>query len=661
MSSSPTHIGLALSGGGFRATLFHLGVVAAFRKLGQLDRVRVVSCVSGGSITGAHLVLHWDRYIDSDDATFDRVAHELVALTKADVRGQIIRRLPLSRHRRFERCLDQFLYSTALLTVTDSGTRPLLVLNVTDLKHGTAAAFVAGSFVPDLRNQEGEDGKPTAIDVGPFSLARAVSCSAAYPGLFPDRVISAEDFAQPRKRWEAGASLSDGGVYDNLGIQYFLGSNRQDLPEEFFLSDAGTPFDFAAGLSSNVFSRIARVTSVQMNLLRTAFIEDAGDSPLTVQQISISDEPLSRQELKRGDLLAGIPPREIVRRIQWIRTDLDEFSDLEIDLLIRHGFTVAYKALTGSLARTTTVSAVWSPIHLAPTHSPSAIQEQSLQLEKSQRTRLGLFNPKDKAFPVPWFLIVFALLLIVATVRILQPAAFEFVRSPRIDRVLTGQPYRLTKVMRYVVLRPAPEVNGHKGVLAISRIYYWARLNQHITSNDLTFREAFTPTYERGSSVHGLGVIGADAERESEGTLPFEDRQELIFEGPRGETRLLSTGIQYEFDWPGELRTADNTKLGATKFGADEDYWSYDNTSDYIDSLVIVVESQSDKLLVQSPPDCAILYRANLPAEPSKCVEGENGGRIRPGLTLYGGALVAQFKDLKPNDSAILKYKLSWR
>ncbi|MFZ1009554.1 MAG: hypothetical protein WAN65_22130 [Candidatus Sulfotelmatobacter sp.] len=183
-------------------------------------------------------------------------------------------------------------------------------------------------------------------------------------------------------------------MYDNLGIQYFLGSNRQDLPEEFFLSDAGTPFDFAAGLSSNVFSRIARVTSVQMNLLRTAFIEDAGDAPLTVQQISISDEPLSRQELKRGDLLAGIPPREIVRRIQWIRTDLDEFSDLEIDLLIRHGFTVAYKALTGSLARTTAVSAVWSPIHLDPALSPSAIQEQSLQLEKSQRRRLGLFNPK---------------------------------------------------------------------------------------------------------------------------------------------------------------------------------------------------------------------------------------------------------------------------
>lgn len=661
MSSSSAYIGLALSGGGFRATLFHLGVVAAFRKLGRLDEVRVVSCVSGGSVTGAHLVLHWDRYISNNDATFDGAAHELVALTRADIRGQIIRRLPMNRHRRFERCLDQTLYSAALLTATESETRPLLVLNVTDLKHGTAAAFVGGSFIPDLRNQEGEDGKPTAIDVGPFSLARAVSCSAAYPGLFRERAISAKDFAQPHKRWEAGASLSDGGIYDNLGIQYFLGSNRQDLPDQFFLSDAGTPFDFAAGLSSNVFGRIARVTSVQMDLLRTAFIEDAGDAPLPVREISISDEPLSRQELRRDDLLAGIPPREIVRRIQWIRTDLDEFSDLEIDLLVRHGFTVAYKALTGSLARTSSVSAVWSPIHLSTALAPAVIQEQSSALEKSQRRRLGLFNPKDRAFPVPWFLIVFALLLMTATIRILQPAAFEFFRSPRVDRLLTGQPYRLTKVMRYVVLRPAPEVNGHKGVLATSRIYYWTRLNQDITSNDLTFRETFTPTYERGSSVHGLGVIGADAERESEGTLPFEYRQELIFDGLRGETRLFSTGIQYEFDWPGQLRTADDTKRGATKFDPDDDYWAYDNTSDYIDSLVIVVESQSDKLLVRSSLDCAILYRANLPSESAKCVKGENGGLVRFGLNLYGGALVAEFKDLKPGDSAILKYKLSWR
>src|SRR5690349_2465171 len=110
---------LALSGGGFRATLFHLGVVAAFRQLGYLQNVAVISCVSGGSIIGAHLALHWPSYLSPDDGVFEQAARDIVAITRADVRGQIVRRLPLRRHRRFEYCLNRFPYYGALLTSID--------------------------------------------------------------------------------------------------------------------------------------------------------------------------------------------------------------------------------------------------------------------------------------------------------------------------------------------------------------------------------------------------------------------------------------------------------------------------------------------------------------------------------------------------------------
>lgn len=49
--------GLALSGGGFRAALFHLGVLARLAELDVLHRIEVLSCVSGGSIIGAHYYL----------------------------------------------------------------------------------------------------------------------------------------------------------------------------------------------------------------------------------------------------------------------------------------------------------------------------------------------------------------------------------------------------------------------------------------------------------------------------------------------------------------------------------------------------------------------------------------------------------------------------
>ena len=49
--------GLALSGGGFRASLFHIGVLAALAEENQLKNIEVLSCVSGGSIIGAYYYL----------------------------------------------------------------------------------------------------------------------------------------------------------------------------------------------------------------------------------------------------------------------------------------------------------------------------------------------------------------------------------------------------------------------------------------------------------------------------------------------------------------------------------------------------------------------------------------------------------------------------
>ena len=55
-------IGITLSGGGFRAVLYHLGLIRFLRDAGILPRVHHICAVSGGSIMAAHLVLNWDRY-----------------------------------------------------------------------------------------------------------------------------------------------------------------------------------------------------------------------------------------------------------------------------------------------------------------------------------------------------------------------------------------------------------------------------------------------------------------------------------------------------------------------------------------------------------------------------------------------------------------------
>src|SRR4051794_22298496 len=56
--STTRMIGLALSGGGYRATAFHLGTLKKLDQLKVLNKVGVISTISGGSITGACYCSH---------------------------------------------------------------------------------------------------------------------------------------------------------------------------------------------------------------------------------------------------------------------------------------------------------------------------------------------------------------------------------------------------------------------------------------------------------------------------------------------------------------------------------------------------------------------------------------------------------------------------
>ncbi len=58
-------VGLALSGGGFRAALYHIGVLARLAELDVLRHVEVLSCVAGGAIVGTHYYLLLKELLES--------------------------------------------------------------------------------------------------------------------------------------------------------------------------------------------------------------------------------------------------------------------------------------------------------------------------------------------------------------------------------------------------------------------------------------------------------------------------------------------------------------------------------------------------------------------------------------------------------------------
>jgi predicted acylesterase/phospholipase RssA len=92
-------LGLALSGGGFRASLFHIGVLARLAEQDILRRVEVLSCVSGGSIIGAHYYLELqhllqtkaDREIERKDYVelVKRIEKDFLAGVQTNIRCEL--------------------------------------------------------------------------------------------------------------------------------------------------------------------------------------------------------------------------------------------------------------------------------------------------------------------------------------------------------------------------------------------------------------------------------------------------------------------------------------------------------------------------------------------------------------------------------------------
>ena len=189
-------IGLALSGGGFRATLYHLGAIRYLRDAGMLDQVADIAAVSGGSVVAAHLAINWDRYAGSD-AQFAEAAGEIIRFVQFDVRNHIARRMPLLLPLRIaarvsgwdapglapnailERYYRTFLYGDRRLFELPE--RPSLHILSTNVSDGVMAVFNReGLHVQERRSRRSDPFRH--IPGHTMTIAKAVGASSAFPG-----------------------------------------------------------------------------------------------------------------------------------------------------------------------------------------------------------------------------------------------------------------------------------------------------------------------------------------------------------------------------------------------------------------------------------------------------------------------------------------------
>jgi predicted acylesterase/phospholipase RssA len=260
MSSIINRFGLALSGGGMRAVLYHLGLVRFLRDAEILPRVTHISAVSGGSIFAAHLVLNWDRYNGSPNE-FDAAASEVLSFVSLDVRNRIVRRFPLCLPALWPRRLlglsnrkltltglleyhyERYLYGdTSLFELPE---RPQLHMLATNLSEGCLCSFNRHGLLMMHRQSEHAI-RIERIHTGLATVPMAVTASSAFPGFFPPLELTGADVGASGGEF-GRQSYTDGGVFDNLGVRLFRCLERPLLAETPLSSDDFLDFQSVVG------------------------------------------------------------------------------------------------------------------------------------------------------------------------------------------------------------------------------------------------------------------------------------------------------------------------------------------------------------------------------------------------------------------------------
>ena len=319
-------VGLALSGGGFRASLFHLGVLARLAEADVLRFVETLSTVSGGSIVGAHYYLEVQRLLEGQpDRTitrehYIRIVRRVQRMFFRGVRrnlrmralsslGSNLRMMVTESYTRSSRLGELYereLYASvadgkhdrdrtmAQLRVIPAPPQanlrfnpkfsnwrrrakvPVLLLNSASLNSGHNWQFTAtwmgeppGLFDANtdidanVRYRRLYYHEAPTEELRHYRLGHAVAASACVPGLFEPLVLSG---LYPGRT----VRLVDGGVHDNQGVEALLDEGCTLV----LCSDAAGQMGDLSRPSDTVVGVPLRSTSILQDRVREAEHQD---------------------------------------------------------------------------------------------------------------------------------------------------------------------------------------------------------------------------------------------------------------------------------------------------------------------------------------------------------------------------------------------------
>jgi NTE family protein len=353
-------IGLCLSGGGFRAMIYHVGALVRLNELSLLSRFQEIASVSGGSITAGMLALAWPslRFDDTGRAAglIDEVVIPLTRFAKrnVDVKAILLGILPgRTPADGIAAAYDRYLFKGA--TLQDIPDTPRFTFMATNLQTGSGWRF-AKDYAADYRVGR--------IDTPRLSLARVVTASSAFPPfLSPVRIKLDAGAVAPmphadlhRPPFTREAVLTDGGVYDNLGLERVWRRCRTIV-----VSNAGRNVPEIGSPTGHWPGQVLRTLNLaqqqaENSRKRILF----GMHNLRQRRVAFWSIETPVEAYGVADALPL--PGDSVRKAATMRTRLNRFTAEEIELLLKVGYAGADASLRARGLATDGPKADFEPI-----------------------------------------------------------------------------------------------------------------------------------------------------------------------------------------------------------------------------------------------------------------------------------------------------------